>query len=238
MWLITGCGGPITPTPMLSFAALRDDGGLTVAPILDRARPSAEAADAEDRNVWGERLGSVMQLPGSYVRESVSLGYASTKDAAQGRNVDTGHTVAGAGIDPAGLYVMSTRGRDSNTAYVVTRQLAADAQTGETFDVTERGPEDVLADILDRASSASWYAIPHSPRSANAPRRPARRGRDDRVEGRGPSPASGRTGSRRLLRPGRGDRRDTAGGRRRGAGYGPAGRRLRRHPAGPRAGGL
>ncbi len=131
--------------------ATRADGGLTVAPILDRAQPGAEV-DAEngavERNEWGEQLGPVMALPGSYVRNHVSLGYASTKDAAQGRNVDTGHNVAGAGVDRAGHYVMSTRGRDANTTYVVTRHLAPDADTGETFDSDARTPEAVLADIL------------------------------------------------------------------------------------------
>jgi len=72
----------------------RDDGGLTVAPIEAR-RPGPDAEG--EWNDWGERLGAPLQLPGSYVREHVSLGYASTKDAAQGRTVDTGHSVNGAG---------------------------------------------------------------------------------------------------------------------------------------------
>ena len=91
-----------------------------------------------------------MQLPGSYVREHISLAYASTKDSAQGRTVDTGHSVVGAGTDLAAAYVEWTRGRDANTAYVITRHLAPDAKSGETFDVAARTPEDVLADILDR----------------------------------------------------------------------------------------
>ena len=85
-----------------------------------------------------------MQLPGSYVREHVSLGYACTKDSAQGRTVDTGHAVTQA----PGCYVPATRGRYGNTLYAVTRPLAADAETGETLDVAERAPEAVLADIL------------------------------------------------------------------------------------------
>ena len=74
--------------------ATREDGGLTVAPIVERRGP--DDATGEGWNVWGERLGAPMQLPGSYVREHVSLGYACTKDSAQGRTVDTGH--AGAGL--------------------------------------------------------------------------------------------------------------------------------------------
>lgn len=130
--------------------ATRADGGLTVAPIIDRASlDGAVDAEAVERNGWGEQLGPVMQLPGSYVREHISLGYASTKDAAQGRTVDTGHTVNGAGCDLSGFYVPFTRGRHANTAYVVTKRLAPDAETGETFDAQARQPEDVLADVLD-----------------------------------------------------------------------------------------
>ncbi|WP_300008269.1 MobF family relaxase [Pseudonocardia sp.] len=132
--------------------ATRPDGGLTVAPV-DRA------AEDGERNAWGEILGAPMQLPGTYVRDHVSLGYASTKDAAQGRNVDTSHSVIGPGTDAAGLYVPATRGRERNTIYAVTRHRAPDAETGETFDVAERTPEAVLADGLanlreDRSAQA------------------------------------------------------------------------------------
>ena len=88
-----------------------------------------------------------MQLPGSYVREHVTLAYASTVHAAQGRTVDTGYSVLGPGTDGAGAYVPGTRGRDANTVYVVTRHLADDAETGETVDVAARTAEAVLADV-------------------------------------------------------------------------------------------
>ena len=144
-WHLRGFEGntaaPITQRTYRVLAT-RADGGLTVAPIVDR-----EAA-GDDRNVWGERLGEPMQLPGTYVREHVSLGYACTKDSAQGRTVDTSHSVNGPGTDAAALYVPATRGRESNTIYAITRHLAPDAETGETFDATARTPEAVLADGL------------------------------------------------------------------------------------------
>ncbi|GAA3224617.1 hypothetical protein GCM10017691_12760 [Pseudonocardia petroleophila] len=123
--------------------ATRADGGLTVAPIL-----ANDATSDVERNAWGEQLGTPMQLPGTYVREHLSLGYASTKDAAQGRTVDTSHAVTGPGTDAAGLYVPATRGRERNTIYAVTRHLAPDAETGETFDAAPRTPEAVLSDVL------------------------------------------------------------------------------------------
>jgi hypothetical protein len=59
------------------------------------APPQRRGPDDTSRgwNVWGERLGATMPLPGTYVREHVSLGYACTKDSAQGRTVDAGHVV-------------------------------------------------------------------------------------------------------------------------------------------------
>ena len=161
----------------------RPDGGLTVAPILERRTPdqgtdgegstgegSTGGADVEGWNVWGERLGAPMQLPGTYVREHLSLGYASTKDAAQGRTVDTSHTVTRPGTDAAGLYVPATRGKYANTLYAVTRHLAPDAQTGETFAAAARTPEAVLSDALaaireDRSATAEQAHTAHEARS-------------------------------------------------------------------------
>ena len=90
-------------------------------------------------------------LPAAYVAEHVTLGYASTVHAAQGRTVDTAHAVVGAGLDASGTYVALTRGRDRNTAYAVTRSLAPDTATGQTFEVHERTARAVLHDILDAA---------------------------------------------------------------------------------------
>ncbi|OJY42326.1 MobF family relaxase [Pseudonocardia sp. 73-21] len=125
--------------------ALRPDGGLTVAPIVERRR---DAADEGEWNAWGERLGTPMQLPASYVREHLSLGYASTRDSAQGRTVDTSHGITSSGATAAGVYVPGTRGRESNTFYVVTRAVAEDADTGESNTASIRSPQAVLADAL------------------------------------------------------------------------------------------
>ncbi len=122
--------------------ALRPDGGLTVAPIVERGQ------DVDDANEWGEQLGEPMQLPASYVRAHLSLGYASTRDSAQGSTVDTCHSVNGAGTTAAGAYVPGTRGRESNTFYVVTKALADDAETGQTLTASERSAQAVLADAL------------------------------------------------------------------------------------------
>jgi ATP-dependent exoDNAse (exonuclease V) alpha subunit len=50
------------------------------------------------------------------VREHAELDYASTAHRAQGRTVDTAHTMV-SDHDAEALYVSATRGRDSNHLY-------------------------------------------------------------------------------------------------------------------------
>ncbi|MQA15590.1 MAG: relaxase domain-containing protein [Pseudonocardiaceae bacterium] len=140
-WELIGVDGN-TAAPINRSAyrvtGLRADGGLTVAPVLARGEA-------------GEQLGAPMQLPARYVAEDLTLGYASTVHAAQGRTVDTAHAVIGAGTDPAGAYVAMTRGRDRNTAWAVTTAVADDAPTGQTHDTQPRTAYAVLSDVIDQA---------------------------------------------------------------------------------------
>jgi conjugative relaxase-like TrwC/TraI family protein len=116
----------------------RDDGGLVVAPILGRTGA-------------GEQLGERMTLPGDYVVEHVALGYASTVHAAQGLTVDTTHSIVTARTGPAALYVGMSRGREANTAYVVTRAVPDDAPTGTANQVQHREAKAVLASAFETA---------------------------------------------------------------------------------------
>jgi hypothetical protein len=59
-------------------------------------------------------------LPADYVREHVELGYATTAHRAQGRTVETAHAFVSATTLREPLYVMATRGRESNRLYVDT----------------------------------------------------------------------------------------------------------------------
>jgi hypothetical protein len=120
--------------------ALRPDGGLTVAPVTGR--------DTDPDGTVVERLGEPMQLPPRYVDQHVTLAYASTVHAAHGRTVDTGHGVFGPGTDPAAGYVQTTRGRDCNTLYVITRNTGADNPTGETHTIAQRDAAAVIADAI------------------------------------------------------------------------------------------
>jgi predicted transposase YbfD/YdcC len=146
-WELVGFAGNIAaPLNADTFrvTALRRDGGLTVAPIV-RRHP------ATDDEAATEELGAPVQLSPAYVAADLTLAYASTVHAAEGRTVDTTHSVTGATSSAAGLLVQLTRGREANNAWVITRRLADDAQTGETFDVHARTPQAVLAGVLETA---------------------------------------------------------------------------------------
>ncbi|NSC25719.1 AAA family ATPase, partial [Streptomyces albus subsp. chlorinus] len=76
-----------------------------------------------------DRTGRRVTLPAGYVAQAVELGYAVTKDRAQGLTVDTGHALFDGSMDRNGAYPALTRGRWANYAYLVTSQ-PADPETG------------------------------------------------------------------------------------------------------------
>ncbi|MGH3340037.1 MAG: MobF family relaxase, partial [Propionibacteriaceae bacterium] len=64
------------------------------------------------------RSGHIIQLPASYVRDSVELGYATTIHTAQGITADTMHGLITGTESRQQLYTMCTRGRLSNHIYL------------------------------------------------------------------------------------------------------------------------
>ncbi len=68
--------------------------------------------------VLDDHRGSVT-LPHDYVSDALTLGYASTAMAGQGRTVDHSLVLVDGPIDAAGLYVPMTRGRNGNDVWVV-----------------------------------------------------------------------------------------------------------------------
>ncbi|RSN51125.1 MobF family relaxase [Actinomadura sp. WAC 06369] len=97
-------------------------------------------------------LGETVELPASYVRQHVELGYAGTVHAAQGRTVDTCHSIPDHGTTAEALYVMLTRGRDGNYAYVpldLDRERAADLRPGP------EQARDRAAELL-RGTDGAW----------------------------------------------------------------------------------
>jgi AAA domain len=81
-------------------------------------------------------------LPAAYVRERVELGYATTAHRAQGRTVDTAHAFVSTTTLREPLYVMATRGRESNQLYV-------DTIYDPDVDTSHEPPEELApADVL------------------------------------------------------------------------------------------
>lgn len=79
-----------------------------------------------------------MTLPADYVADALTLAYASTAMAGQGRTVDHSLVLVDGPIDAAGPYVPMTRGRLSNEVWVVTDP----SSPGDAVDV--------LSDVLHR----------------------------------------------------------------------------------------
>jgi hypothetical protein len=85
-------------------------------------------------------------LPADYVREHVELGYATTAHRSQGRTVETAHAFVSATTLREPLYVMATRGRESNRLYVDTMYDPDIATSHEPPE--ELAPADTLRYVL------------------------------------------------------------------------------------------
>jgi hypothetical protein len=95
--------------------------------------------------------GRSVTLPAEYVSEHVELGYATTAHRAQGRTVDTAHAYVTATTTREPLYVMATRGRESNRLYVDT-MYDPDVATAHD-DIEPMQPAEVLKAVLARPGS-------------------------------------------------------------------------------------
>ncbi|MBB6571712.1 MobF family relaxase [Kribbella sandramycini] len=127
------------------------DGALRVAPIKDDdvLWHSPIGLDDPTEEPWYDQERGTMILPAAYVAEHVTLGYASTVHAAQGLTVDTSYGVVTSATSLNALYVQASRGRATNTMFVVTQAAAADAETGDTNRALRRSARAVLGDLFD-----------------------------------------------------------------------------------------
>jgi hypothetical protein len=91
--------------------------------------------------------GGMVVLPASYVAEHVELAYASSAHRAQGRTVDTAHALVSSTTTREVLYVMTTRGRESNRLYVDTH-YDPDPQTSHDQASEPVTAKEVLAGVL------------------------------------------------------------------------------------------
>lgn len=117
--------------------------------VVNREVLTVEGLDERGRLVARRADGATVALPEEYVRDHVTLAYASTVHAAQGRTTDTAHAVIERGESRNSAYVALTRGREGNFAYCVT-DVEADAHDHENYRVQ---PSDVLREVLEHDGS-------------------------------------------------------------------------------------
>jgi AAA domain len=86
------------------------------------------------------------RLPRSYLAGHAELGYAGNVHVAQGRTVDTAHLLVTGSLSRQSLYVGITRGRESNTAHVITGPTGPPGR--QPYE--QASSESVLAAILQR----------------------------------------------------------------------------------------
>ena len=86
------------------------------------------------------------RVPRSYLAQHAELAYGGNVHVAQGRTVDTAHLLVTETLSRQALYVGMTRGRQSNTAHVVTGKTAPPGH-GPYQQAT---PEAVMGDVLQR----------------------------------------------------------------------------------------
>ena len=92
---------------------------------------------------------STFLVPRSYLADSAELDYAGNTHVGQGRTVDTAHLLVTGTLSRRSLYVGLTRGRESNTAHIVTGNTAPPGHPP----YEQASPESVVKAILDRGDA-------------------------------------------------------------------------------------
>ena len=125
---IDASGRPLTNRDTLQITAFRG--------------PDAEVRRQRLDGTWTETF----RVPRAYLAASAELAYAGNIHVAQGRTVDTAHLLVTESLSRQALYVGMTRGRQANTAHVVTGSTAPSGH--EPYQ--QATPESVLASIMGR----------------------------------------------------------------------------------------
>jgi len=98
--------------------------GEHVGQVRNGNRWRVAGLDAATGRIAAERLADHARavFENDYVRNHITLGYAATVHSAQGVTADTSHAVIGETTSRAMAYVAMSRGRDTNHAYIYTRE--------------------------------------------------------------------------------------------------------------------
>ncbi len=118
--------------------------------LTNRDTLTITAFRGPDAQVRRQRLDGTwtgtFQVPRAYLAANAELAYAGNVHVAQGSTVDTAHLLVTRTLSRQALYVGMTRGRQSNTAHVVTGNTAPPGH-GPYQQAT---PESILASIMSR----------------------------------------------------------------------------------------
>lgn len=117
--------------------------------VVNRLTYRVLGPSADGGLIVRSKSGLVAHLSARYVAEHVTLAYASTVYAAQGRTVDTCHGLIDDRMRRDAAYVTLTRGREGNYAYLVTVQVP-DQHQPERVETTPRA---ALAAVLQRVDT-------------------------------------------------------------------------------------
>ena len=119
-------------------------------PLTNRDTLQITAFRGSDVEVRRQRLDGTwtgpFRIPRSYLAASAELAYAGNIHVAQGRTVDTAHLLVTESLSRQALYVGMTRGRQANTAHVITGTTAPPGQ--EPYQ--QATPESVFAAVMGR----------------------------------------------------------------------------------------
>jgi conjugative relaxase-like TrwC/TraI family protein len=119
-------------------------------PLTNRDTLQIAAFRGPDAEVRRQRLDGTwtgaFRVPRSYLAASAELAYAGNVHVAQGRTVDTAHLLVTGTLSRQSLYVGMTRGRQANTAHVVTGTTAPPGHQP----YQQATPESVLASVMQR----------------------------------------------------------------------------------------
>ena len=104
--------------------------------------PHAEVRRRELDGTWT----SPFLVPRDYLAHNAELDYAGNTHVGQGRTVDTAHLLVTGTLSRRSLYVGLTRGRESNTAHIVTGNTAPPGHPP----YQQASPESVITAIMER----------------------------------------------------------------------------------------
>ena len=121
-------------------------------PLTNRDTLQVTAFRGPDAEVRRQRLDGTwtgtFQIPRTYLAGNAELAYAGNVHVAQGRTVGTAHLLVTDSLSRQALYVGMTRGRESNTAHVVTGKTAPPGH--QPYQQEQAVPEAMLADVMGR----------------------------------------------------------------------------------------